>query len=85
MRSTAQIRDTMRADPRALSRLIGTLFLFIFVANWSSLIPGVEPPTAHLETDAALALIVFVAIALVRHPRARRRRLARHLRRRRAR
>ena len=24
--------------------------------------PGVEPPTAHLETDAALALIVFVAV-----------------------
>ena len=34
---------------------IGTLFLFIFVANWSALIPGIEPPTAHLETDAALA------------------------------
>ena len=24
--------------------------------------PGVEPPTAHLETDAALALIVFLAV-----------------------
>jgi F-type H+-transporting ATPase subunit a len=23
--------------------------------------PGVEPPTAHLETDAALAALVFVA------------------------
>ena len=36
--------------------------MFIFVANWSSLIPGVEPPTAHLETDAALALLVFLAV-----------------------
>ena len=24
--------------------------------------PGVEPPTAHLETDAALALLVFLAV-----------------------
>ena len=58
-----QIRDTMRADPRPYLPLIGTLFLFILTANWSSLVPGIEPPTAHLETDAALALIVFVAIA----------------------
>jgi len=58
-----QIRDTMRADPRPYEPLIGTLFLFILTANWSSLVPGMEPPTAHIETDAALALIVFVAIA----------------------
>lgn len=58
----SQIRDTLRADPAPYLPLIGTLFLFILTANWSSLIPGVEPPTAHLETDAALALVVFVAI-----------------------
>ncbi|HEY1411506.1 MAG TPA: F0F1 ATP synthase subunit A [Rhodopila sp.] len=58
----AQIRDTMRVEPEPYVPLIGTLFLFIFTANWSSLVPGVEPPTAHLETDAALALIVFVAV-----------------------
>ncbi|MDE2007086.1 MAG: F0F1 ATP synthase subunit A [Rhodospirillales bacterium] len=59
---TSQIRDTMRADPAPYLPLIGTLFLFILAANWSSLLPGIEPPTAHLETDAALALIVFCAI-----------------------
>ncbi|HME27771.1 MAG TPA: F0F1 ATP synthase subunit A [Acetobacteraceae bacterium] len=57
-----QIRDTLRAAPEPFLPLIGTLFLFILTANWSSLIPGVEPPTAHLETDAALALIVFAAM-----------------------
>ena len=57
-----QIRDTMQLDPGPYRAFIGTLFVFIFVANWSSLIPGVQPPTAHLETDAALALLVFVAI-----------------------
>ena len=41
---------------------ISVMFCFIFVSNWSTLIPGVEPPTAHLETDAALALLVFVAV-----------------------
>ncbi|AJZ56500.1 ATP synthase F0, A subunit [Paraburkholderia fungorum] len=57
----AQIRDTMQAEPRRYRALIGTLFLFILISNWSSLVPGVEPPTAHVETDAALALIVFCA------------------------
>jgi len=57
-----QIRDTMGVEPSPYRAFIGTLFLFIFVANWSSLVPGVEPPTAQIETDAALALAVFVAV-----------------------
>jgi F-type H+-transporting ATPase subunit a len=57
----SQIRDTMRVDPAPYRALFGTIFLFILLANWSALIPGVEPPTAHLETDAALAFIVFMA------------------------
>ena len=57
-----QIRDTMQVEPAPYRAFIGTLFTFILVANWSSLVPGVEPPTAHLETDAALALLVFVAV-----------------------
>ena len=57
-----QIRDTMGVAPKPYLPLIGTLFLFILAANWSSLIPGVEPPTSRIETDAALALIVFFAV-----------------------
>ena len=57
-----QIRDTMRVEPAPYRAFIGTLFVFIFAANWSTLIPGVEPPTAHLETDAALALLVFLSV-----------------------
>lgn len=56
-----QIRDTMETPPAPYLPLIGTLFIFVLAANWSSLIPGVEPPTAALETDAALALIVLGA------------------------
>ncbi len=57
----SQIRETMQADPAPFRALIGSIFLFTLVSNWSSLIPGIEPATAHIETDAAMALIVFVA------------------------
>jgi F-type H+-transporting ATPase subunit a len=57
-----QLREVLQSDPAPYRALIGTIFLFILVANWSSLIPGVEPPTSHIETDAALALIVLGAI-----------------------
>jgi F-type H+-transporting ATPase subunit a len=57
----ALIQDTMRAAPGPYRALIGTIFVYVLVANWSSLVPGIEPPTAHIETDAALALIVFAA------------------------
>lgn len=57
----SEIRATIPGDPARFRVLIGTLFLFVLAANWCSLIPGAEPPTAHLETDAALALIVFAA------------------------
>ena len=56
-----QIRETMQSDPAPYRALIGTIFVYVLIANWSSMVPGIEPPTAHLETDAALALIVFCA------------------------
>ena len=56
-----QAEEVIRRDPAPFRPVVGTIFLFILVANWSSLLPGVEPPTARLETDAALALIVLVA------------------------
>jgi F-type H+-transporting ATPase subunit a len=56
-----QIRATMQVEPGPYRALIGTIFIFILAANWSSLIPGVEAPTAHLETDAAWGALVFCA------------------------
>ncbi len=58
---SGQIRDSIGEDPAPYLPLIATLFLFILTTNWSALIPGVKPPTAHIETDAALALVVFAA------------------------
>ena len=57
-----QIAETTGARPAPYRSFIGTLFLFILVANWSSLVPGVAPPTAQLETDAALAILVFLSM-----------------------
>jgi F-type H+-transporting ATPase subunit a len=57
-----QIYDVMRKDPRPFLPLLGTLFIFLVVANLSGTLPGVEAPTGKLETPAALAIIVFVAV-----------------------
>lgn len=57
-----QIRETAGTEPAPYRSFIGTLFLFILAANWSSLVPWLEPPTAKLETDAALAVLVFLSI-----------------------
>jgi F-type H+-transporting ATPase subunit a len=56
-----QITETTGAQPAPYRGFIGTLFMFILVANWSSLIPGIDPPTARIETDAGLALVVFLS------------------------
>jgi F-type H+-transporting ATPase subunit a len=56
-----EVRDIVRRDPLPFLPLLGTLFLFIAIANLSALVPGVEPPTASIETPAALAIVVFVS------------------------
>ncbi len=58
----AQIEDVIRQDARPLLPLLGTLFIFLVVANLSGVLPGVEAPTAKIETPAALALIVFASV-----------------------
>jgi F-type H+-transporting ATPase subunit a len=58
----SQIEEVVRGDARPLLPLLGTLFIFLLAANLSGLVPGVQAPTAHIETPAALALIVFLAV-----------------------
>lgn len=58
----SQIEEVVRRDARPLLPLLGTLFIFLLAANVSGVLPGVEAPTAHIETPAALALIVFCAV-----------------------
>jgi F-type H+-transporting ATPase subunit a len=58
----SQIREIVRREPQPFLPLIGTMFVFIAAANLSALLPGVKPPTASVETPAALALIVFFSV-----------------------
>ena len=53
------IEETMGEEGRPFFPLIATFALFILVSNLIALIPGFYPPTANLNTNAALALIVF--------------------------
>jgi len=57
-----QISEVIRKDARPFLPLIGTLFIFLVVANLSGLLPGVEAPTSKIETPAALAVIVFFSV-----------------------
>ena len=57
-----QIDQVIRKNPRPFLPLLGTLFILLVAANLSGVLPGVEAPTGKLETPAALALIVFVAV-----------------------
>jgi F-type H+-transporting ATPase subunit a len=59
-----QIQDASRQDPREYLPFIGTLFLFIAMANILTIFPGYESPAGSLSTTAALAFCVFVAIPL---------------------
>ncbi len=40
--------------------IICGLFLFILPCNWFGLIPGMDAPTANLNTNAALAIFLFL-------------------------
>jgi F-type H+-transporting ATPase subunit a len=57
-----QIEEVLRRSARPVLPLLGTLFLYLLVANLCGLLPGVEAPTGKIETPAALAVIVFCAV-----------------------
>lgn len=58
----SQIREISGQDPDRYLAFVGTLFIFIFVSNALTLVPGYVPPTASLSTTTALALCVFLAV-----------------------
>lgn len=59
------IEETMGPKGKAYFPLIATFALFILVSNLVALIPGFYPPTANLNTNAALAVTVFVMTHVV--------------------
>jgi F-type H+-transporting ATPase subunit a len=60
----SQIRDVSHRDPGRYLPFVGTLFLFIAMANLLNIVPGYMAPTGSLSTTTALAICVFVAVPL---------------------
>ncbi len=48
-------------EPEKYLPLIGTLFVLIFISNLWGVVPGMVPPTDNLNTNVAMAVIVFIA------------------------
>jgi F-type H+-transporting ATPase subunit a len=57
-----QIEEVGLSKPERYLAFVGTLFLFIALANLLTIVPGYEPPTGSLSTTTALAILVFVAV-----------------------
>ncbi len=55
------VADVALEDGRRIMPFIGTLWIFLVVANLTGLIPGAESPTRDLGATAALALLVFLS------------------------
>jgi len=62
----SSMEDAVRAvSPEHASRLtpfIGSLWVFLVIANLSGLIPGVHSPTRDLSATSALAFLVFLSV-----------------------
>jgi F-type H+-transporting ATPase subunit a len=59
------IEETMGPKGKTYFPLIATLALFILVSNLIALVPGFYPPTANLNTNAAMALTVFAMTHII--------------------
>jgi len=57
--------DTMGPEGVKFFPLVGTVGVFIFVANMLGIIPGFESPTASLNTTLSMTLVVFVTTHVV--------------------
>lgn len=57
-----QIKEIGLDHPEKYIGFIGTLFLFIGIANLCIVFPGYEPPTGSLSTTSALAICVLLAV-----------------------
>ena len=59
-----QIEEVGLSHPEKYLGFLATLFLFLAMAAFCTIIPGYQPPTGSLSTTAALAMCVFVAVPL---------------------
>jgi len=59
-----QIEEVGMNKPEKYLSFLGTLFVFIAMANLFTIIPGYDSPTASISTTIALALSVFLAVPI---------------------
>ena len=57
-----QIRQVAPDLTSELLPFVGTLWIFLLVANLSGLLPGVASPTQDLSLTAGLAVLVFLSV-----------------------
>ena len=55
------VADVAPQQAKLLTPFIGSLWIFLVIANLSGLIPGLHSPTRDLSATAALAIVVFLA------------------------
>jgi F-type H+-transporting ATPase subunit a len=58
----AAVGEVLPSRADTVFPFVATLWLFIGVANLSSLVPGVHAPTGDISATTALALLVFVSV-----------------------
>ncbi|MCG6939522.1 MAG: F0F1 ATP synthase subunit A [Gammaproteobacteria bacterium] len=56
------IRDIAPLHVQQILPFIGTLWVFIVIANLTGLIPGMHSPTRDLSATAAIAFLVFLSV-----------------------
>ena len=59
------LNEIMGHNGRQFFPLIATLGLFILTSNLIGIIPGFESPTSNINTNAAMAIIVFLSTHVV--------------------
>jgi F-type H+-transporting ATPase subunit a len=59
------LNEIMGHNGRKFFPLIATLGLFILASNLIGLVPGFESPTANINTNAAMAIVVFLSTHVV--------------------
>jgi F-type H+-transporting ATPase subunit a len=59
------LHEIMGENGRKFFPLVATIGLFILFSNLLGIIPGFESPTANINTNAAMAIIVFLSTHVV--------------------
>ena len=60
--SLSQLLDEMTGNSQRYLPLVMSIGVFVLTANLSSILPGVQAPTADINTPIALALVVFFSV-----------------------